>query len=61
MNQSIHSGRIYWVSLDNVRFKVTAIRPSALEGWWLCEGQTTGEPLMVPVKALAEAEEDEAA
>lgn len=60
MNHPITSGQTYWVTLDNVRFKVKAIRPAALDGWWLCEGEATGDPLMAPTNVLTEVEDDQA-
>ena len=52
--KAIRPGETYWVVVDEVRFKVRAVRPSALPGWWLCETERMGDPVMVPEKHLAE-------
>jgi hypothetical protein len=53
MDQWIESGKLCWVDVDGVRFQVLTIRPAALEGWWLCEGLDTGDPIVLPVHVLS--------
>ena len=56
--QPIQSGEAYWVELEKTRFQVRAVRPAALSGWWLCEGVSTGDPLVIPEDKLQPAEDD---
>lgn len=56
--QPIQPGNTYSVEMENSRFRVRAVRPAALRGWWLCEGEDSGEPLMVPEDKLMPAPDD---
>jgi hypothetical protein len=49
----IEPGKTYCVTVDNVRFQVTALRPSAIKGWWLCETQRLRERIMLPQRVLS--------
>lgn len=51
-NQPIKAGETYWVKVEKARFKVRAIRPSAVKGWWYCEGESAGDPLVIPEDKL---------
>jgi hypothetical protein len=49
----IQQGTMYCVALGQYhRFKVRAVRPAALPGWWWCEGDKTGDPIVLPEDAL---------
>lgn len=48
----IEADRVYWVVFDQVRFKVRAVRPTTLEGWWLCKTEQDGDKVVVPEEAL---------
>ena len=50
--EAIEAGQFYWVMVENVRFRVKAIRPSAVKDWWLCETEKAGDRLMMPAKVL---------
>jgi hypothetical protein len=52
----IEPGKTYWVTLDKVRFKVKAIRPSAANGWWYCETEKEGNTVVIPESAMVPAE-----
>jgi hypothetical protein len=52
----IEAGKTYWVTVESVQFKVMAIRPAAIKGWWLCETFNTGDRLMVPERVLVPVE-----
>jgi hypothetical protein len=52
----IQPGKTYFVTMDRHRLTVRAIRPSAIAGWWLCEGGKIGELVMLPEGVL---EQDE--
>jgi hypothetical protein len=56
---TIEPGKTYWLIVDNHRFKVRAVRPSALKGWWFCDGDRYGDRIIVPEKLLAEVDEKE--
>lgn len=52
----IETGKSYWVTLDTARFKVKAIRPAALKGWWFCETEKDLDRIIVPESALTPAD-----
>lgn len=45
----IQPGQMYLVKIDDVRFKVRAVKPAVIKGWWLCETET-GDRVMVPAE-----------
>jgi hypothetical protein len=55
----ICSGRIYAVTVEQHSFEVRAIRASVVNGWWLCEGLTTGERVMLPECVLKEGDAEQ--
>ena len=56
--ERIKAGKIYWVKVEKAKFKVRAIRPAIIKGWWHCEGENTGDPLVIPEEKLESVEED---
>ena len=58
-NQPVEPGKIYWVIVDDTRFKVRSVRPANLPGWWFCESIDAGDPLVVPERSLQAAQADE--
>ncbi len=49
----IQPGTTYRVALGQYhRFKVRAVRPAALHGWWWCEGHENGDPIVLPEGVL---------
>jgi hypothetical protein len=54
----IQPGKTHRVTVEHHSFKVRAIRSSAVNGWWLCEGETTGERVMLPEGILEEDDKD---
>ena len=56
--QPIQPGKTYWVEVERTRFKVRTIRASALRGWWFCEGEDAGDPLMIPEDKLEPAADE---
>lgn len=55
--EPIKAGETYWVKVEKAKFKVRAIRPSVIKGWWHCEGEETGDPLVIPEDKLKPVED----
>jgi hypothetical protein len=54
----IQPGATYRVALgQHHNFKARVVRPAALQGWWWCQDNNTGEPIVLPENAM---ERDEA-
>jgi hypothetical protein len=45
--RKIEPGKVYWVTLDKVRFQVLAIQASAIKDWWHCETVEAGNPVVI--------------
>jgi hypothetical protein len=51
--------KTYWLQVDSHRFKVRTVRPSAIKGWWFCDGLEYGDRMVVPEESLIEVDENE--
>jgi hypothetical protein len=56
--ERITAGKTYWVHVDKTKFKVRAVRPAAIPGWWHCEGEDARDPVVIPEDKLLPAEEE---
>ena len=56
--EPIEPGKSYWIDIEIARFKVRAIRPAVIGGWWHCEGEESGDAVVIPEDKLLPIEEE---